>query len=436
MPTGRVGGAARSASMEAGTTLLRVEAPEQPLDELAGVVAESLLEQVRDAARVLHVNATAHGGGVAELLSSEVALMAGLGLRAEWRLICPDERLFAVTKRIHNAMQGQQVELSRSDWDVYLRHNEHCAAMLADEWDVVVVHDPQPAALISANPAPGARWIWRCHIDTSTPDPEVWAALRAHVLRHDEFVFTLDAFRPPDLEAARTHQIAPAIDPHSPKNRPLPPQASNELVRSAGVDPVRPLIVQVSRFDPWKDPLGVIAAWRLAREAIPGLQLALVGAMADDDPEGWPICAEASEAAAGEDDVHLLTNLQGIGAVEVNAFQREADVVIQKSLREGFGLTVSEALWKGTPVVGGRAGGIPMQLGDDEGGIVVDDVEGCARAIATLLREPALRRAKGRAGRERVRRDFLVARLLRDDLRLYAHAFTGTRGHALEGGHS
>jgi trehalose synthase len=193
-------------------------------------------------------------------------------------------------------------------------------------------------------------------------------------------------------------------------------------------------MVQVSRFDPWKDPLGVIAAWRLVREAMPGLQLALVGAMADDDPEGWAIQAEASEAAAGEDDVHLLTNLQGIGAVEVNAFQREADVVVQKSLREGFGLTVSEALWKGTPVVGGRAGGIPMQLGDDEGGMVVDDVEGCARAVATLLGDPELCTEKGRAGRERVRRDFLVARLLRDDLRLYGSAPAHAGGRARAGG--
>ena len=416
-----------------GTTLVQVDTPARSLDELAGVVAEPLAEQVRDAARaldgarVLHVNATAHGGGVAELLASEVAFMVGLGVDAEWRVICPSDELFRVTKRIHNAMQGQHVQLSASDWDLYRRHNEHCAAMLADEWDVIVVHDPQPAALISSNPAPGARWIWRCHIDTSSPDPPTWDALRPHVLRHDRFVFTMDAFRPPDLPAARAHLIAPAIDPLSAKNRPLPAQTSAELVRSAGVDPDRPLVVQVSRFDPWKDPVGAIAAWRLAREEVPGLQLALVGAMADDDPEGWTVYAAASEAAAGEPDVHLLTNLQGIGAVEVNAFQREADVVVQKSLREGFGLTVSEALWKGTPVVGGRAGGIPMQLGDDEGGIVVDDVAGCARGIATLLQEPGLRHAKGQAGRERVRRDFLVARLLRDDLVLYARALADMR---------
>ena len=415
----------RSGDRSVQTTLLRVETQPRSLADFSGIVAAPLLDEAREAARalsgarVLHVNATSYGGGVAELLASEVALMADLGVDAEWRVICPDDRLFGVTKRIHNSMQGQHAELSESEWEIYNRHNEHCAAMLADEWDVVVVHDPQPAALISANPAPAARWIWRCHIDTSTPDPATWDVLRPHVARHDAFVFTLEAFRPRDLPACQTNLIAPAIDPLSAKNRELPARSSEELVASAGVDPNRPLVVQVSRFDPWKDPLGVIAAWRLAREDVPGLQLALVGSMADDDPEGWAVYAEASEAAAGQPDVHLLTNLDGIGALEVNAFQRKADVVVQKSLREGFGLTVAEALWKETPVVGGRAGGIPMQLGDDEGGMVVDDVESCARAITTMLRDQELRAAKGKAGRERVRREFLTARLLRDDLQLY-----------------
>jgi trehalose synthase len=412
------------------TTLQPVEVPARRWSEFEGLGLGELLDEGRElagrlaGARVLEVNATAYGGGVAEILNSEIALLRDLGLNVEWRLLCPDGELFEITKRLHNAMQGQAAGIGDDAWAIYLEHNAHCARMVGDEWDLVVVHDPQPAGLVTA--AGRARWVWRCHLDTSTPDPEAWSRLRPLVAPYDALVFTLDRFRPPGLADRSITAIAPAIDPLAAKNRQLPPQLRREIVARFGLDTGRPLVVQVSRFDPWKDPLGVLDAWRLARQDVPGLQLALVGAMAADDPEARDIYEQVREAASGEPDCHLLTDQNGVGAVEVNAFQAAADVAIQKSIREGFGLTVSEAMWKETPVVGGDAGGIPVQIGEDEGGVVVDDVQGCAEALVALLHDPELRKARGRAGRERVRKRFLLPRLVRDELRLYADLLEGS----------
>ena len=413
---------------EAGrpTTLRPVEAPPRRWSDYAGIVPAAIVDEALElgarlrGARVLHLNATAFGGGVAELLSCEIGLLRDLGIDAEWRVICPDAELFQTTKRLHNAIQGQHVEFTAQELEHYRARSEHCAAMLADEWDLIVIHDPQPAPLLASDPCPSARWIWRCHIDSSTADQGAWSLLRQYVELYDAAVFTLEAFRPPDLRLQDVRAIAPGIDPLSVKNQPLPRYVAHGLVARAGLDLGRPLVVQVSRFDPWKDPLGVVEAWRHARGEIPGLQLALVGSMADDDPEGWEIYEAARRATAGEPDCHLLTNQTGIGAIEVNAFQREADIAVQKSLREGFGLTVAEALWKETPVIGGNAGGIPMQIGANEGGILVDSVDECAQAIVTLLAAPSLLEEKAEAGRERVRQEFLLPRLARDDMRLYA----------------
>ena len=413
------------------TTLRPVEAPPRRWSDYRGVAPDEIIDRARElggqlrGARVLHVNATAFGGGVAELLSCEIGLMRDLGIEAEWRVICPDAALFETTKRLHNAIQGQAVEFSAAELARYRERNEHCARMLGDEWDLVVIHDPQPAALLASDPSPSARWIWRCHIDSSTADRGAWAFLRQYVELYDAAVFTLEAFRPADLSVGEVRAIAPGIDPLAVKNHALPRHLAHALVARAGLDITRPLAIQVSRFDPWKDPLGVVDAWRAAREEVAGLQLALVGSMADDDPEGWEIYETARQATAGEPDCHLLTNQTGIGAIEVNAFQRVADVAVQKSLREGFGLTVAEALWKETPVVGGNAGGIPMQIGAGEGGILVDDVRECAQAMVALLRDADLREAKARAGRERVRREFLLPRMARDDMELYASLLGG-----------
>lgn len=420
------------------TTLRRIETQPRRLDDYEEIAPDELLKEARTLAgeladaRLLQVNATASGDGVAELLASEVGLMRGLGIDVEWRLICPDAELFRVTRHIHHAMQGQGT-LSRSEIARYLSHAKHCGAMLDDGWDIVVIHDPQPAALIASQAAPEAQWVWRCHIDTSAPSEETWELLRPFVWSYDAAVFSLADFVPPGLASDRIEQIAPAIDPFTARNRPLPRELSQSIVIGAGIDPARPLVLQVARFDAWKDPVDVIAAWRLAREQVPGLQLALVSAMADDDPaEGFAVYEQAREASSGETDCHLLTNLHGVGPLEVNAFQREADVVIQQSLREGFGLTVSEALWKQTPVVGCNAAGIPMQLSDDAG-ILVSSIEACAGAIVNLLEDHDFAAQLAESGHERVRREFLMPRLVRDDLRLYASLLRPAQAEAQPG---
>ncbi|HTD79457.1 MAG TPA: glycosyltransferase, partial [Chloroflexota bacterium] len=297
-------------------------------------------------ARVLHLNATPYGGGVAEILRSEVPLLRDLGLAADWKLITGDEAFFSVTKAIHNGLQGAQRGLSAAEEETYLANSTRNAHLLEGTYDLVVVHDPQPLAVRQLHGGGEARWIWRCHIDTATPYPPTWTFLRPYLEGYDTAVFTLGSFVPPDLPIRRVEIIPPAIDPESPKSIDLDPVLARRVLGWIGVELDRPLVTQVSRFDPWKDPLGVIAAYRLMKEAMPQLQLALVGSMALDDPEGWTIYNEIQQASRDDPEIHVFTNLNGVGNIEVNAFQRLSGVVIQKSLREGFGLVVSEALWK------------------------------------------------------------------------------------------
>lgn len=403
-----------------------VDVGTQSIDRYRSSAGDDAVEALREAARplralrVLHVSATPYGGGVAEILRSEIPLLRDLGLHADWRLISGNERFFDVTKRIHNGLQGSPRGLSTDDEERYLAQSAHNAHQLDDDYDLVVVHDPQPLALRELHGSGGARWVWRCHIDTSEPNPAVWAFLRPLTVNYDAAVFTLGSFVPPDFPVPRVDVVPPAIDPESPKNLELGRPLATRILEWIGVETDRPLVAQISRFDPWKDPLGVIAAYRLMREEVVDLQLALVGSMALDDPEGWDVYHEILDASRDDPDIHVFTNLTGVGNVEVNAFQRLAQVVIQKSVREGFGLVVSEALWKATPVVAGAAGGIPLQLPEGGGGFLVDSVEQCARRTLELLADPELRRALGEAGREHVRERFLLTRLLADDLRLYA----------------
>jgi trehalose synthase len=283
----------------------------------------------------------------------------------------------------------------------------------------VVVHDPQPLPLLKLHGKGAARWVWRCHIDTSEPNPQIWDFLSPYLEGYDATVFTLGSFVPYDVPVERVEIIPPAIDPESPKNLELDAGVASRLLRWIGVEAERPLVTQVSRFDPWKDPLGVIDAYRLIKPEVPGLQLALAGSMALDDPEGWEIYRQIQESAKNDSHIHLFTNLTGVGNVEVNAFQRLSEVVIQKSIREGFGLVVSETLWKGTPIVAGRAGGIPLQVRGGVGGLLVDSVEECAEKTLWALQHPEKARAFGAKGRELVRERFLLTRLIADELRLY-----------------
>lgn len=385
---------------------------------------EDLAQRVRGV-RVLQLNSTSYGGGVAELLLSLVGLEKALGLETDWRTLAGDEAFFSVTKQMHNALQGRPYPFSDDQKDVYLAVNREAAGAI-ERYDVVIVHDPQPAAIRHYADSRGAKWIWRCHIDTSAPDEATWGFLRPYVQEHDAAVFTMAQFVPPDLEVPRVEFIAPAIDPLSSKNRSLPDDLARATVWEFGVDVERPLILQVARFDPWKDPQGAIDAYRLVKREIPAVQLALVGSMASDDPEAWEIYRRVAEEDRKDQDLYVFTNLVGVGSLEVNCFQRAATVALQKSIREGFGLAVSEALWKGVPVVGGAAGGIPLQLQDRVGGFLVSTVEQAAQQIGYLLNHSEESVQIAEAGRRVVQMQFLLPRLLRDELRLIGAVMEAT----------
>ena len=420
--------------------LASVDVGASSLASYRGLAPDDLLDAVAEAARalrgarVLHLNATPYGGGVSELLRSAVPLLNDQGLVADWRIISGDEPFFQVTKAIHNGLQGAAVTLSDADKARYLATSRaNAAGFDSSSYDFIWVHDPQPAALLEFTGKGDARWIWRSHIDTANANAAIWSFLRPFLAEFDASVFTMAEFVPTDLPTPVAEIIPPAIDPRNPKNLGLPEETARQVLEWIGMRTDLPLVTQVSRFDPWKDPLGVIAACRIARREVPDLQLALVGSMATDDPEGWDIYRQIRAAIAGDKQIHVFTNLIGVGNIEVNAFQALSKVVIQKSLREGFGLSVAEALWKGTPVVAGRAGGIPLQMADDTGGLLVDSVEECADAIVSLLRNEPHARALGASGRERVRRHFLTPRMVLNELLLMRRLTAGaTAGRPLE----
>jgi len=410
--------------------LERVPLLEKELADYTDVVGGATVERIRElaepfrGARVLHINATAYGGGVAELLATHVPLLRSLGIDAEWQVMHGSDEFFTITKHVHNALQGAAIEWNTSMQRTYLERVLDNALALEDDWDYVVVHDPQPAALLSflhdkKIGRASTKWIWRCHIDLTAANPDVWEFFRPFVEQHDASVWTMPEFVPDSLNMARVVHAPPCIDPLSVKNLELAMPFCKEITKQYGIDPHRPIVCQVSRFDPWKDPLGVLEAFQVVREQITDAQLVLAGSMATDDPEGFRVWEEIEAARGGDRDIHLLSNLHQVGAVQINAFQRMAGVMVQKSLREGFGLTVSEALWKGRPVVGGRAGGITLQIRDGYDGYLVDSVEECARRIIDLLADPVGSEAMGIQGREHVRENFLCTRELEDWLTLF-----------------
>ena len=374
-------------------------------------------------ARVLHVNATAFGGGVAEILGTLIPLMNDAGLSADWQVIRGADEFFNVTKAMHNSLQGMYYDWTPTMRETWLHYNALNADLFDDTYDFVVIHDPQPAAiptfLTEKSGQRHGKWVWRCHIDLTEAQVQVWDMLRPHVEQYDGAIFTLDKYVKDDLVGPEIYCVPPAIDPLSPKNHELPRETVDEILIRYGVDPTRPMITQISRFDPWKDPLGVIDVYRACKNEIPDLQLVMIASMASDDPEGWD-WYERTVRRAGEDfDIHILSNLNGVGNIEVNAFQRAARVVIQKSIREGFGLVVSEALWKSRPVVAGNVGGIPLQIQDGETGFLVGSAEECTEKLLRLLHDPALADRMGAAGVEDVRENFLTTRYLRDYLRIF-----------------
>jgi trehalose synthase len=402
-----------------------VNAGHKSLADYASLATRGLIAEIHRLAetlrgkRVLHLSATAFGGGVAEINYALIPLMRDAGLDVEWRIIRGADEFFAVTKTIHNALQGDPTGLTDEMKETFLRYNALNAEELEDEYDYVLIHDPQPAAMIEHFPDLKARWIWRCHIDLSTPNPDVLGFLAPFLERYDAAIFHRRQYVPKDASLRAAFIWPPAIDPLTPKNMALSAEDAAYVVDQFGIDIDRPLLTQISRFDPWKDPLGVIDSYRHVKRTHPEVQLALVGSMAHDDPEGWDFYNRTVDYAAGDPDIFILSNLNNIGSVEVNAFQVHSKAVIQKSIREGFGLTVTEALWKARPTAGGRAGGIVDQIQEGETGWIVDSPEECADACREILNDPPGAAERGRRGKEHVRRHFLMPRLLRDWLALF-----------------
>ena len=395
------------------------------LRDYATIATRGLMDEIRRLAeplegkRVVHLSATAFGGGVAEINYTLIPLMQDAGLDVEWRIIRGQEEFFNVTKTMHNGLQGATGELSAADREIFLRYQELNAAEFEDDADFVIIHDPQPIGMIGCCPSSRAQWIWRCHIDLSTPNRDVLDFIIPWLRTYDAAIFHRRQYVPGVAGLPPAYIWPPAIDPLAPKNMALSAEDAAYIVDQFGIDVDRPLLTQVSRFDPWKDPLGVIDAYREVKKDAREVQLALVGSMAHDDPEGWDFYQSTVTYAEGDPDIYILSNLNNVGSVEVNAFQVHSAAVLQKSIREGFGLTVSEALWKARPTVAGRVGGIVDQIVDHETGWLVDSPSDCAAACLEILGDPLAARRLALRGKEVVRRNFLTPRLLRDWLVLF-----------------
>lgn len=390
------------------------------IEEYGTVVGPAAIEELFLLARhlrgtaVQNINSTAVGGGVAEILSRIVPLLKQLGVDASWDVIKGDERFFVITKKFHNALHGVPVDISSGELDLFVEVNRRNAAEMHFA-DIVFVHDPQPIALVTERPARGRYWIWRCHIDFSQPERRIWQFLEQYVRQYDAAVFSAPAFGRP--LPVRQVLISPSIDPLSDKNRDLSKREVDEVFERFGIDRSRPVVTQVSRFDFLKDPIGVIKAFRIARRRV-DCQLVLAGGGATDDPEGPALMQQVREEAEKDKDIHVIF-LPPSSDIEINALQRGSTVVLQKSLREGFGLTVAEALWKSRPVIAGAVGGIQLQIAHKYSGILTHSIEGTAQWIKHLINEPEYARRLGENGREHIKNNFLITRHIKDYLLLF-----------------
>jgi trehalose synthase len=380
----------------------------------------ALANQLRGC-RIVHLNATARGGGVAEMLEGLVPLLCSFGLDAEWYVLPPHDEFFAITKRLHNALQGRAEGLSASDWTTYLHVLEQIAhGMQRLSADVWVIHDPQPLPLGAlANLSGGS--LWRCHLDCSAPNARVASRLLPWVQAYDRAIFSYAEYVFQGLASAQVGLEFPAIDPLAPKNRPLRRTTALAILAGLGLDPRRPLVTQVSRFDPWKNPWQAVDIYRLAKRRLPGLQLALVGVFsAKDDPEGPQVYESVRRYAHADPDIHLFTDPVQVAEREVNAFQTASMAILQRSTREGFGLVVTEAMWKARPVIGTPVGGIVSQIDHGQTGVLATDPAECADWLVRLAEDASLATRLGRAARESVRTRFLLPRLVHDELGLYS----------------
>jgi trehalose synthase len=367
---------------------------------------------------IQNINSTAVGGGVAEILSRMIPLLSQLGVSAAWDVIKGDEKFFAITKKFHNGLHGVPVEIDAGEYAHFLEVNRYNAEQIRFG-DIVFVHDPQPIALVEKRGALGNNWLWRCHIDFSRPDPKIWEFLRQFLPRYDAAVFSAPAFSQ-KLPIPQV-LIAPSIDPLGDKNKELDEPTIDAVFARFGIDRSRPVVTQISRFDYLKDPVGVIKAYKLAKERV-DMQLVLAGGGATDDPEGPIIMEQVRREAEKDKDIFVLF-LPPASDIEINALQRGSTVILQKSLKEGFGLTVSEALWKGKPTIAGAVGGIPLQIAHKYSGILTHSIEGTAQWIKQLISAPEYARKLGINGKEHIRNNFLITRHVKDYLLLFLSLF-------------
>jgi trehalose synthase len=394
------------------------------IEDYVPIVGEAAVEDLALLAERLrgktiqNINSTAVGGGVAEILARMMPLFDQLGVQAVWDVVKGDEKFFAITKKIHNGLHGVPVEVGAAEYEHFLEVNRYNAAHMTFG-DIVFVHDPQPVALIETRGALGKNWLWRCHIDFSRPHPDIWNFLKQFIARYDAAVFSAPAFS--QKLAIPQILIAPSIDPLSDKNRELDEQTIDEVFTRFAIDRSRPVVTQISRFDYLKDPLGVIQAYKLAKAHV-DMQLVLAGGGARDDPEG-PLIMEQVKAEADKDPDIFVLFLPPASDIEINALQRGSTVILQKSLKEGFGLTVSEALWKAKPTIAGAVGGIPLQIAHKYSGILTRSIEGTAQWMKQLISAPEYARRLGLNGREHVRNNFLITRHLKDYLLLFVSLF-------------
>ncbi|MFA5164938.1 MAG: glycosyltransferase [Candidatus Omnitrophota bacterium] len=388
------------------------------IDEYIPVVGQPQIDDLRLLAEKLkgkviqNINSTSVGGGVAEILSRMVPMLKELGVDARWDFIKGGERFFEATKKFHNALHGVNVELLDQDFDVFLETSRSNIEDLNTYGDVVFVHDPQPVALVDKKS--GNKWIWRCHVDVSEPDKRVWNFLRGYIDKYDASVFSAPAFS--QKLPIRQFLISPSIDPLSDKNKDLPQETIDAVLEKYGIPKDKPIVTQISRFDRLKDPLGVIQVYKQVKR-YSDCRLVLAGGGASDDPESAEVLLEVREAAKGDPDIHILLLAQN--DIEINALQRASTVIMQKSLREGFGLTVSEALWKAKPVVASNVGGIPLQIAHKYSGLLCNSIEGAGFSLKQLLHSPDYARKLGENGREHVKNNFLITRHLKEYMLLF-----------------
>jgi trehalose synthase len=364
---------------------------------------------------VQNINSTSVGGGVAEILRRMIPLLKELGVNVWWDVIKGDDRFFHITKKIHNSLHGVDLEITKEEFDYFLQINRENSYEFSNYGDIVFIHDPQPIAIVERKREIGRKWIWRCHIDFTSPKNETWEFLRSFIEKYDCAVFSAPSFS--RKISIRQVLISPSIDPLSEKNKEIPEEKINEICERFGIDRRKPIITQISRFDYLKDPIGVIKAYRLVKEHI-DCQLVLAGGGATDDPEGMKVLEEVKNEANGDPDIHVLFLPPG-SDIEINALQRASTVILQKSLREGFGLTVAEALWKGKPVVASAVGGIPLQIAHKYSGILTHTIEGTAFWIKQLINEPVFAKRLGENGREHIKNNFLITRHIREYLLLF-----------------